>query len=348
MGLRRILVCSLVIGFAGTAWSAEVSNQVLYRIDVNSDPMDDGEVAQAGTTPGQTLSVVHPLGKGYAFGAADFGLLRAKAMLDPDFPTDQGSLAQTQTSFSDVLTISGSNNGSTASATFRLRATGSIRQPFYVSEVTGFATAYASLFAGTDLESGSSDGTYDAQGTEPIFFTYDDTLVVTVQFTVGQPVTLVGRLDASAEAQGLTVGPDVYNFEADFFNNATLERIELAGVSDPVVSAESGHDYPRTVSVMERDGSRASVALSQGRPNPFTEAIELRLTLPGTEHVSARVVDIAGREVRTMVDRILVAGVHPLRWDGRDQQLRAAEAGVYFLVVDTGSRHQTRKIVLAR
>ena len=41
--------------------------------------------------------------------------------------------------------------------------------------------------------------------------------------------------------------------------------------------------------------------------------------------------DIAGRRVRTLTDRDLAAGDHPLSWDGKTDAGQAAASGLYFI-----------------
>ena len=48
------------------------------------------------------------------------------------------------------------------------------------------------------------------------------------------------------------------------------------------------------------------------------------------DRVTARVYDLAGRQVRTLADRSFPAGEHDLRWDGADDQGRPMARGVYF------------------
>ena len=53
-------------------------------------------------------------------------------------------------------------------------------------------------------------------------------------------------------------------------------------------------------------------------PNPFTEKATILLALPVAEHVGIRIFDLAGREIRTLVDGRLPAGRNSIDWDGRD------------------------------
>lgn len=350
--LRILIGLGLALGF----WSAltppsgatGIGTTVRYQIDVDAHPDSLGEVMQSTTTPGQFLSIVHPLGKGDASGSADFGLLRARARLDPDFPTDQLSTASAETYFEDVLTISGSNLGDTATAVVSLRTIGSIRQPFYVSEVTGIASASADLLASSSVEGASDTRSFGPAGPEPIFVNYDASLTAIIRFVVGDPVTIQAALRAGSEAN-LNVPPEYDDFTADFLSAATLQPILLIGVTNPTVSSESGHIYPlgTTTAAPERPPLPA-LAISAPGPNPFRGSTTATLTLPAAASVRASVIDVTGRQVRNLFSRSLPAGAQELSWDGRDDSGRPAGAGVYFLVVESGAGRLTRKVTLRR
>lgn len=252
----------LLVAATSAVRASAVAAEARYRIDFAATAGDEEEVSLSSSTPGELLALDHPLGKGEAKAQADYGLLRARARVDPDFIPGLLSFATAQAQFDDTLVITGSNTGATASATFSLRVTGTIEQPFYVSEVTGFASASASLFVGTDLGSGNDGDSYGPQGPEPIFAVYDQTYVVTVPFTVGQPITLSAQLGASAEAD-IIVNPDEEDFVANFFNQAVLLPIQLTGVNDPVAYSESGNTYGLPAGPNPASGQLIGLVLSK-------------------------------------------------------------------------------------
>ncbi|MBM3957581.1 MAG: hypothetical protein FJ313_05965, partial [Gemmatimonadetes bacterium] len=64
------------------------------------------------------------------------------------------------------------------------------------------------------------------------------------------------------------------------------------------------------------------LALAPARPNPFGAGVgtlALRLELPQESDVRLRVLDAAGRLVRTLQSGPLAPGVHRICWDGRDE-----------------------------
>jgi flagellar hook assembly protein FlgD len=66
--------------------------------------------------------------------------------------------------------------------------------------------------------------------------------------------------------------------------------------------------------------------------------------------VTARVVDVAGRVVRTLIDRTVERGEHSLIWDGRTDSGERAASGVYFVRLESfdGSKTEeaTQKLIL--
>ena len=55
-----------------------------------------------------------------------------------------------------------------------------------------------------------------------------------------------------------------------------------------------------------------------------------------------------GREVAVLKEETETAGYKSIIWNGRDSSGRQAGAGVYFLRMETGSFHDTRKIILLK
>lgn len=75
----------------------------------------------------------------------------------------------------------------------------------------------------------------------------------------------------------------------------------------------------------------AAFALSGPAPNPFNAGTTVRWEVPaGGANVELAIFDARGCRVRTLVEGVLPAGRHSLRWDGRDEAGRALATGTYF------------------
>ena len=95
------------------------------------------------------------------------------------------------------------------------------------------------------------------------------------------------------------------------------------------------------------DAPRA-LAIADVVPNPFNPRTTIRFEVPRAGRVTARIHDMRGRVVRTLVDADLAAGRHASTWDGRDDQGGKAAAGVYLLRVAAGGEQRSAKLVLAK
>ncbi|MCK4395115.1 T9SS type A sorting domain-containing protein, partial [candidate division WOR-3 bacterium] len=64
--------------------------------------------------------------------------------------------------------------------------------------------------------------------------------------------------------------------------------------------------------------------------------------------VSLKVYDIAGRLVRTLIDRNESAEHKTVYWDGKDDNHRSVAAGVFFYRLVAEEKTATKKMVLVR
>lgn len=104
-------------------------------------------------------------------------------------------------------------------------------------------------------------------------------------------------------------------------------------------------------------GSAASVAVGDAHspgvrllpvlPNPFGAATTIRYALDQRAAVRLEVLDVTGRRVRMLVDRVVDRGTHAERWSGQDDGGRAVKAGVYFVRLETSTRVMSQRVVLA-
>jgi hypothetical protein len=92
----------------------------------------------------------------------------------------------------------------------------------------------------------------------------------------------------------------------------------------------------------------ATAWLGHGLPNPFTNLTEITYALPTAGRVELDVYDVQGRKVASLVDRREGAGIHLVRWDGRDDAGARQPAGVYFARMVVGDAVVTRKMIIVR
>jgi hypothetical protein len=106
-------------------------------------------------------------------------------------------------------------------------------------------------------------------------------------------------------------------------------------------------DYSSNFSgVSPRAGSGRLIA---NVPNPFNPSTKIRFSLPRALPVRLAVYDLAGSEVRVLVDgELMAAGQNGVFWDGRDQSGGQSPSGNYLVKLEAGDTQSTQKIMLLK
>jgi hypothetical protein len=91
--------------------------------------------------------------------------------------------------------------------------------------------------------------------------------------------------------------------------------------------------------------------LGRPGPNPARGPVTLSLAISAAEaspHASVRVVDVAGRTLRTLLDGSVAAGTRTLTWDLTNDDGQAVPAGMYFVRARTASSTFTQRLIVVR
>jgi flagellar hook assembly protein FlgD len=68
----------------------------------------------------------------------------------------------------------------------------------------------------------------------------------------------------------------------------------------------------------------------QNYPNPFNPYTKIDFFVATRGNIQLVIFDMLGRQIRTLVDGIVEAGLQTVSWDGRDTQGKTVSSGVYF------------------
>jgi len=110
----------------------------------------------------------------------------------------------------------------------------------------------------------------------------------------------------------------------------------------------AGTGQPTSVDNRTPSAVPGQFSLSQNYPNPFNPSTTIGYELPSREHVEISVLDLLGRQVRTLVSGQESAGTHYVTWNGVDDSGNAVASGVYLYTLRTGRYSETRKLLLIR
>ena len=180
----------------------------------------------------------------------------------------------------------------------------------------------------------------------------------TVDVTVAglEPLTFTATTKATPDfdGDGVTSSADFFLFAAAFGSSDTRFDLDGSGVvdfADFFLFAEAfGQPARAKLLAMAREliDLPEGPELQQNAPNPFNSetVISWFLLQPGSARLE--VYALTGQRVAVLQEGQRKAGLHRLRWDGRDDQGRPLASSVYVYRLVTGEGVLTRKLTLLR
>lgn len=107
--------------------------------------------------------------------------------------------------------------------------------------------------------------------------------------------------------------------------------------------------FENPTGVEGRDESVPQIfTLHQNYPNPFNPTTSLRYELNESAHVTLKIFNELGQEIRTLVDAKQGAGMHNVVWNGRNRSGSLMSSGVYFYQLEAGSSLVRRRMTLLK
>ena len=95
--------------------------------------------------------------------------------------------------------------------------------------------------------------------------------------------------------------------------------------------------------IVEVNINLSKFVLNQNYPNPFNPNTNIKYTLPKQEHVSLKLYDILGNEIKTLVNEVRQAGIHEVAFEATGMS-----SGVYFYLFKTNTFSEIKKMILMR
>ncbi len=242
-----------------------------------------------------------------------FNLIRFYNVTNPAAPVAGGQTG-TLVSGNEGLAIAGNFAYAPDGDSLRVYNISNIATPVQVGKVWTRGYGYAAAISGNY-----------------VYVPADDRGLRVVNITNPAAPVLAGFYDGVPIARGVAVDGG-FAYVAERIDGLTVYRNDLV------------------VSVEETGTSPSSFALHQNYPNPFNPTTEIRFQIAEVRgqrsevsRVTMKVYDVLGREVATLVNEPMAAGIHKATWDASD-----FPTGVYFYKLSAGSITETRKMILAK
>ena len=138
--------------------------------------------------------------------------------------------------------------------------------------------------------------------------------------------------------------------------------LDLFGRARPLQEITFGGDFSRRIyiddvrllaamaatAVTDEQPRPVEFALGTAYPNPFNSSTVIPFRLSDSGEVTLTVYNLTGQRVTRLVDGPYAGGGHAVTWAGTDDADRGVASGVYFYRLQSGSRVETRKLLLLR
>lgn len=186
--------------------------------------------------------------------------------------------------------------------------------------------------------------------------TYTNTVTVDAYGTITMPngtseevLRIKTESEVTSNAGGVSTTSSYvdYTFLAKSGTFLTVSVADGSGASGGTVQAEdvtwaygSGGG---TSDVKRIDKLANDFSLAQNYPNPFNPTTNIEYSIPQQEHVSLKVYDILGKEVASLVNDELSAGVYNVSFDGSN-----LSSGIYLYTLTAGNFVATKKLMLVK
>ncbi|NVO09242.1 MAG: aryl-sulfate sulfotransferase [Bacteroidales bacterium] len=123
----------------------------------------------------------------------------------------------------------------------------------------------------------------------------------------------------------LTPGDAITGFDPDYYTPETI------------TSTKNNEEYLQPSSV-----------LNQNYPNPFTYSTTIDFEIDKRRSVNVVIFDLSGRQIKTLVDKNLLAGNYSLSWDGTNDNGSHVVSGIYFYILRADNQKISKKMIYNR
>ncbi len=134
--------------------------------------------------------------------------------------------------------------------------------------------------------------------------------------------------------------------------NVVVDYIDFRQLDGLVVIASHGNGVFSTnlanPSGIPNVKTAQNLTLGDVFPNPFSNNITIHFSISNTAQVSLKIMDITGREVCILENKIMQAGTYDYTWNGRSKSGVAMANGIYHASLTSGNTVLNRKVVLMR
>jgi photosystem II stability/assembly factor-like uncharacterized protein len=209
-----------------------------------------------------------------------------------------------------------------------------LRSVHFTNDSTGWVVGEGIFYTtdgGTNWNMQSNEWTYS------VYFVNDS-----IGWAVGSPpITILHTSDGGINWIPQLSGTSFGLRSVFFINDSTGWAV---GDSGTILKTTTGG----VVGIEEALSVPQSFELMQNYPNPFNPSTTIRYTLPKATHVTLRIYNLLGQEIRALINTQQFPGEHTITWNGTDNLDHQVSSGIYIYQIKAGDFMESRKMVLLR
>ncbi|HED37543.1 MAG TPA: T9SS type A sorting domain-containing protein, partial [Ignavibacteria bacterium] len=242
--------------------------------------------------------------------------------------------------------------------------------------VTGLLVPGATYYWKVAAYNGTAYSSYSSTGTFVVSTSANPKVVVPL---AGSPIHGVGITESSVMISWVipikTSGSLTYKLQ--YSTNPDMSNaVTVAGIKNPyqiVNDLQTGKTYYWRVRSSNDNGLYSSYSgvgkfvknavtavennktviptkfsVSQNYPNPFNPSTIIKYALPQASHVTIKIYNMLGQEVKMLVNSDRSAGTYQVQWNGESDFGRKVASGAYIYRVVAGNNIVTKKMILLK
>ena len=128
-----------------------------------------------------------------------------------------------------------------------------------------------------------------------------------------------------------------------YIPSATSGVFQIEGVF-----GNNNSDNPWLSIIGDKDMIANEFALHGNYPNPFNPSTAIRFNVDIQSHVSVKVFNLVGKEVRTLQNNALNSGFYSVTWNGKDNYGKDVPSGMYLYNIESNGRILSGKMLLLK
>jgi flagellar hook assembly protein FlgD len=180
-------------------------------------------------------------------------------------------------------------------------------------------------------------------------------------------LTPLENLQVSVQVNGVSSGKtlagelvDASNNVVDVINSTTSNPFILTAPEIGTYTVNAGYKSPREYSTGTVEFVTSSIniptpsnvgntfQLFPNHPNPFNNETIIKFSVPKGARVEVAVFNIHGKHIRHLSNDYYQAGIHALRWNGRDDDGLPVASGMYLCQIKSGQQRDVRSMILSK